>query len=111
MKSLLSAGMLLAAASLAQATPINITFDPVNGPNPALVIASQELNSNGDTTVFNWLSSDVTDYNNLTSAGLPAPVAGAGDAALATGNGSGNSFQIDVTGYSYLVLHWGGQSG
>jgi hypothetical protein len=102
--------VMLASVVAASATPlpVNITVQ-----QNTLVAYSTELGNYGDGTVFAWLTTDVANYNSLTSASLPAPVAGLGGTPMFKANISngGPTLSLNLDGsHDYIFLHWGGQA-
>jgi hypothetical protein len=93
--------LILAVAAPARATLINITN---NLGSPASLVADFDkglIGGLGDQQLATWLSNEVSVYNTYINPGadLAAPV------------GLGVSFSglnsIDLTGYSYAVIHYG----
>ena len=99
--------VLAAAMSAAVATPINVT---VSGGASVVAAPKSDLGDFGDATVLSWISSDIPAYNTLHSTSLPGAT-GVGALIGQTGGTGGTSITLDVTGYTYLFLHWGGQDG
>lgn len=109
-KSVLFVAVLLAIPAFlpsVKAVPINITTS-----GGALVSAApkSDLGDFGDATVLNWLTADVLSYNSITASSLGSPISVLGQIGQTSGTG-GNSITLNVTGFSYLFLHWGGQGG
>ncbi len=96
---------LILAAAPAQAALINIT-----NKNGALVgdVAMHDLGNNNPSTSFDWLAGQgafagkgiVAGYNAIAGASLPVPI-------FTDYVDAGKSSTVDVTGYSYAVLHYG----
>jgi hypothetical protein len=101
---------LLLSSIPAGAIPFNVTMI---GNQSAVAAPASALGDFGDTTVFNWLKSDVVAYNAAYGAALPAPTAlpsGAPTSKVETFSGS-SSFTLTVPSNDYAFLHWGGQNG
>jgi protein with PEP-CTERM/exosortase system signal/PEP-CTERM motif-containing protein len=102
-------GLCLGFAAAAQANLINITNDLGS---PASLVNDYDkglVGNSGQQTVFNWLSSIVDSYNTWLNPGtdLADPVGsgpGGYNAFVELSNSGG---PVDLTGYSYAVLHYG----
>lgn len=108
MKKILFSLLVLGAVTLAQAVPVNVT---VSGGTTVVAAPASDLGDFGTTTVLNWLTSDIANYNSLTSSALPAPTTISSGLLNQTSGTGGTSINIDVTGFDYLFLHWGGKGG
>jgi VPDSG-CTERM motif len=105
--------LLIFSVSANPIAPINITVC-----NGVLAVDAPKgdngVSNFGDGTVFTWLSKyDVTKYDGLKSASLPAPTS-AGDSIAPnkwTEDSAGDA-TINLTGkFDYIFLHWGGSGG
>ncbi len=97
--------MCAALMPAARANLINITNDLGS---PASLVGDFDkglIGSMGDQNVANWLSSEVNSYNTFLNPGaaLPAP--------LGLGVSFSGTSAINLTGYSYAVLHYGSGPG
>lgn len=91
--------------------PGNIT---VSGGSLVTAAPKSDIGNYGDATVYNWLVSDVSSYNSLTSSTLPAPTANANNSPFVKVDSgfSGGTVNIPLNStYDYIFLHWGGQGG
>jgi hypothetical protein len=96
---------LILAAAPARAALINIT-----NKDGALVgdVAMKDLGNNNPSTSFDWLAGQgafagqgvVAGYNAIAGTSLPVPI-------FTDYLDAGDSGKVDVTGYSYAVLHYG----
>lgn len=103
----IAAAVFVAIAMVANANPIQVAYGPVN---------TQPTN-NGQTTITNWATDSINTFNTAQYAGWPLP--SLGDYAFGVGQGAANpigssfgsttySITLDLTGYNYIVLSWGG---
>ncbi len=67
----------------------------------------------GDSTVYNWMQSDVTAYNTAYGTSYSEPTANANGTPLTKVNtpSGGSSITITVPSHEYVFLHWGGKNG
>jgi hypothetical protein len=98
----LAAIVYLGLPSLSHATPFNISIDPDTG-LPAGDISFKDLPNNNPTSNFNALVTDVGLYDSYFSTNLPDPTM-TGFANYENLNGN---LAVDVTGFSYAVIHYG----
>ncbi len=99
--------MAFGAASALRANPIQVAYGPVN----------TQPSSNGLPQVTTWATGSIATFNTNAYAGAPLPDLGGfqfeskndglGPVGWAFGTGV-NSITLDLTGYKYIVLSWGG---
>lgn len=90
--------------------PVNVTM---SGGVAVVAAPDSDLGDFGDTTVFNWLTTDVTSFNSTYSTSYPMPTENLNGTPLqkvSTGSGP-SSITLSVDDYDYLFFHWGGQNG
>ena len=95
----------------AGAIPINITM---LGNTPVIAAPANQLSDFGDTTVFNWLKTDVAAFNTYQGTSYPVPTASStsGSPLSKTESFSGSSsFTMTMPSEQYAFLHWGGKDG
>jgi hypothetical protein len=115
------------AVGSANADPINITVQggtysvtagvgtitggSTSGITLTSAIDKSVLGGIGDSDIFTWLKADVAAYNTSAGTSLLTPTAtnSGGTAFVKVDDPSAPS--ITLTGYDYLVLHWGGSHG
>jgi hypothetical protein len=111
-KTLIVAASLLVASLSTNAIPTDIT---ISGGADVVAAPSSDFANFGDTTVYNWLTGDVTAYNILHSTSLPAPVANLDNSPLSkidtTASGPSSVTLTLNDSYDYIFLHWGGKNG
>ncbi len=95
----------LGLTSISNATPINISVD--SSGNLVGDIAFKDLPNNNPTSNFNALVTDVSVYNSVFGNTLPDPSFN-GFANYENLNGT---LAVDITGFSYAVIHYGRGSG
>ena len=103
--TLIIAAVLALGAAPAQAALINITH---NGTSLVGDVSKKTLGDNSPGTSFDWLAGEgdfdghgiVEGYKALTGAYLPVPL-------FENFFDAGDSQQVDITGFSYAVLHYG----
>lgn len=96
-------------ASVASALPIQVAYGPVNTQAP----------NNGDDTLASWAAGAIATFNANSYAGSPLPSLpaiafkvdqdGPGPAGYTFGSGV-KSITLDLTGYVYIIVSWGGSS-
>jgi len=92
------------------AIPINITMI---GDTPTVAAPASQLSDFGDSTVFNWLKTDVAAFNAFQGTSYPVPTANLDGSPLSkieSFSGS-RSFTATLPSQDYAVLHWGGKRG
>lgn len=98
-----------ALAIAAYADPIQIAYSPV----------TTQPTNNGDSVVRQWVIDSIATFNLNDYPGAPVPTAlgsttvkvNQGDAINPLGSAFGtgvNSITLNLTGYQYIVLSWGG---
>jgi hypothetical protein len=96
----------LSLLSAANANTINVTMSLPLGAGSTLVndVSAQDIPGNGlgDATVFAWLQSDISIYNNNLSGHLAAPTT-----TLTSFDNLNSGLAIPVVAGDYLVLHYG----
>jgi hypothetical protein len=105
----LGAALVILLQAQASGLPINVTM---SGGAPVAAAPKSDLGNWNDATVFDWLVSDVANYETLNGVDLPT-VTDIGNQMGLTSGAGGNSITLDLIPppYNYLVLRWQGQQG
>lgn len=111
MKKFVFGSPILSLAFIGFATPepppVNLT---TSGGSDVTAVPKSDVGDLGNSSVLTWLTSDITTYNSINSTKYSAPVEVPSEESVEVEE-SPNSYNLTVTGYSYLVLHWGGPGG